>query len=122
MAVMSASCLLSSNGLIALFRDDPRVIEIGTRALRLQMLTILFLPFTMVVEMLYQSTGNRVGASLMSSARSGLFFIPSLLILSALRGLYGIQEAQPLAYLLSFPLAMFFAVRFMRRIPRRDEA
>ena len=122
LAVMSAICLLSSNGLIALFRDDPRVIEIGTRALRLQMLTILFLPFTMVVEMLYQSTGNRVGASLMSSARSGLFFIPSLLILSALRGLYGIQEAQPLAYLLSFPLAMFFAVRFMRRIPRRDEA
>ena len=122
LAVMSAICLLSSNGLIALFRDDPRVIEIGTRALRLQMLTILFLPFTMVVEMLYQSTGNRIGASLMSSARSGLFFIPSLLILSALRGLYGIQEAQPLAYLLSFPLAMFFAVRFMRRIPRRDEA
>ena len=118
--VMSVLCLLSSNGLIALFRNDPSVIEIGTRALRLQMLTILFLPFTMSVEMLYQSTGNRVGASLLSSARSGLFFIPTLLVLSSLRGLAGIQEAQPLAYVLSFPLALLFAIRFMKRIPRQD--
>lgn len=120
--VMSAVCLLFSGGIIALFRNDPSVIAIGTRALRLQMLTILFLPFTMAVEMLYQSTGNRAGASLLSSARSGLFFIPTLLILSRLRGLSGIQEAQPLAYVLSFPLALFFAIRFMKRIPRQDEA
>ena len=112
--------LLLSNQLIALFRDDPMVIAIGTRALRLQLLTILFLPFTMTVEMLYQSTGNRIGASLLSSARSGLFFIPSLLILARIRGLKGIQEAQPLAYLLAFPLALFFVVRFMKRIPRED--
>ena len=121
LVVMSAACLLASNGLIALFRDDPSVIEIGTRALRLQMLTILFLPFTMAVEMLYQSTGHRAGASLLSSARSGLFFIPTLLLLSRLRGLSGIQEAQPAAYVLSFPLALFFAIRFMRQIPRQDE-
>lgn len=121
LAVMSALCLAFSGSLIALFRNDPRVIEIGTRALRLQMLTILFLPFTMAVEMLYQSTGNRAGASLLSSARSGLFFIPTLLLLAALRGLAGIQEAQPAAYVLSFPLALFFLIRFMRRIPRQDE-
>ena len=113
--------LLLSNQLIALFRNDPLVIAIGTRALRLQLLTILFLPFTMAVEMLYQSTGNRTGASLLSSARSGLFFIPSLLILSRTRGLNGIQEAQPLAYLLAFPLALFFAIRFMKRIPTEDQ-
>lgn len=122
LVVMSALCLLFSGGLIALFRDDPAVVAIGTRALRLQMLTILFVPFTMAVEMLYQSTGNRLGASLLSSARSGLFFIPTLLILSALRGLSGIQEAQPLAYVLSFPLALYFAVRFMRRLPQGDGA
>ena len=119
---MSAVCLLSSGRLIALFRNDPRVIEIGTRALRLQMLTILFVPFTMAVEMLYQSTGNRLGASLLSSARSGLFFIPTLLLLSKIRGLSGIQEAQPVAYVLSFPLALFFAIHFMRRIQRLQDS
>ena len=119
--LMSAIGLLFSNQLIAVFRNDPQVIEIGTRALKLQLLTLLFLPFTMAVEMLYQSTGNRLGASLLSSARSGLFFIPSLLILSALRGLSGIQEAQPLAYVLSFPLALFFALRLIRRFPKEDQ-
>lgn len=118
--IMSAAGLLLSGRLIAVFRDDPEVIRIGTRALRLQMMTILLLPFTMATEMMYQSTGNRVGAALLSSARSGLFFIPVLLILSSLRGLSGIQEAQPVAYVLSFPLALFFAFRFLRRLPADD--
>ena len=86
------------------------------------MLTILFLPFTMTVEMLYQSTGHRVGAAMLSSARSGLFFIPALLILTELRGLSGIQEAQPLAYVVAFPLSLLFAIRFLKQIPHDDEA
>ena len=120
-AVAGAGFLFSDR-LIGLFRDDPRVIEIGTRALRLQFSALVFLPFTMAVEMLYQSTGHRLGASLLSSARSGLFFIPSLLILSAVRGLSGIREAQPLAYILAFPLSLWFVFRFMRSIRGGDEA
>ncbi len=119
--VSAVLTLLFSGNLIAVFRNDPDVISIGTRALQLQMITILFLPFSMSTEMLYQSTGHRLGASFLSSARSGLFFIPSLILLSRLRGLAGIQEAQPLAYLLAFPLALFFMLRFMRRLPKTDE-
>lgn len=119
--VSAVFTLLFSGNLIAVFRNDPDVISIGTRALQLQMITILFLPFSMSTEMLYQSTGHRLGASFLSSARSGLFFIPSLILLSRLRGLAGIQEAQPLAYLLAFPLALFFMLRFMRRLPKNDE-
>ena len=119
--VSAVLTLLFSGNLIAVFRNDPDVISIGTRALQLQMITILFLPFSMSTEMLYQSTGHRLGASFLSAARSGLFFIPSLILLSRLRGLAGIQEAQPLAYLLAFPLALFFMLRFMRRLPKADE-
>lgn len=119
--VSAVLTLLFSGNLIAVFRNDPDVISIGTRALQLQMITILFLPFSMSTEMLYQSTGHRLGASFLSSARSGLFFIPSLILLSRLRGLAGIQEAQPVAYLLAFPLALFFMLRFMRRLPKADE-
>ncbi|MBQ9251110.1 MAG: MATE family efflux transporter [Clostridia bacterium] len=119
--IMSAAGLLFSDSLVAIFRDDPKVIEIGTRALKLQFLTMLFVPFTMAVEMTYQSTGRRFGAALLSSARSGLFFIPMLLILSALRGLAGIQEAQPLAYVLAFPLSVGFAIHFLRATPKENE-
>ena len=98
------------------------MVEVGIRALRLQGVSLLFLPLIVATEMLYQSTGHRAGASLMSAARSGLFFIPALLILSRVRGLAGIQEAQPLAYVLAFPLSLYFVLRFLRRIPAEDQA
>ena len=106
--------------LIRLMREDPEVIEIGTRALRLQALSNLFLPPCMVTEMLYQSTGHRAGATMLSALRSGLLFIPSLLILSSVRGLAAIQEAQPLSVVLSFPFTVMCAVLFFRKLPKAD--
>ncbi len=110
-----------SEGIIALFRDDPEVILVGTRALQLQSLAYLLLPFSMTTEMLLQSTGKRFGASLLSALRSGLLFIPILMILSHLRGLAGIQEAQPLALVMSTPLSIPFMVGFFRKLPKQDE-
>lgn len=118
--VTTALLVLLSDDLIALFRDDPGVIEIGTRALRLQALATLILPLCMVIEMLFQSTGRRLGATLLSALRNGLFFIPALLILSNVRGIAGIQEAQPLSLLLSVPVFLIFAVIFFRKLPKED--
>ena len=114
--VASALLIIFSGDLIQIFRDDPQVILIGTRALRLQAAAQLFLPPCAATEMLFQSTGHRVGATILSALRSGLLFIPALLILSSLRGLSGIQEAQPLAYVLSFPLIIPFAVHFFHSL------
>ncbi len=111
---------IKSGSLIGVFRNDPKVIEIGTRALRLQILSLVFLPLSMVTEMLYQSTGHSAGASVLSSMRSGIFFIPSLLILSGLRGLAGIQEAQPLAYVLTFFPSLLFCIWLMRHMPKEE--
>ena len=119
--IVSCSVLMIGSGmLIGLFRDDPDVIAIGTRALRLQALATLVLPPCMVVEMLFQSTGKRLGASILSSLRNGLFFIPALLILPQIRGLAGIQEAQPVSLLLSVPFVFAFAAVFFRKLPRED--
>lgn len=128
-AILSESVMLAgvvlvlafSGNLIGTFRDDPEVIAIGTRALRLHMLGMLALPFGMTVEMTLQSTGSRLAASVLSSMRSGLFFIPLVLILSRLRGLAGIQEAQPLAYILATLWSLIFMKRFFGKIPLEDE-
>ena len=79
---------------------------------------MVFLPLGMVTEMLFQSTGKQIGAAVLSSLRSGLFFIPALLILPRIRGLYGIEEAQPAAYLLAAIPALFFMLSFFRKLPR----
>ena len=116
-AAAAAAVFLSAGGLIGLFRNDPRVIEIGVRALRLHCAALPFLPICMVTEMLYQSTGHKLGAAALSSMRSGVIFIPALLLLARFRGLAGIQEAQPLAYVLAFFPAAWLALRFLRKMP-----
>ncbi|MCH5192436.1 MAG: MATE family efflux transporter [Oscillospiraceae bacterium] len=122
MILAAAFVLIYSNDLIGIFRDDETVIEIGTRALQLQCIAMVFLPLGMVTEMLFQSTGKRFGAAVLSSLRNGLFFIPALLILPGLRGLYGIQEAQPAAFLLAFIPALFFMLSFFRKLPKDEES
>ncbi|MBQ9157567.1 MAG: MATE family efflux transporter [Eubacterium sp.] len=120
-AVISCLVLLKSGDLIRIFRDDPEVISIGTRALRLQCCTLLFVPFGTVTEMTLQSTGHRFQASIMSSLRSGLLFIPLLVLLAAIRGLSGIQEAQPLSYVLTLIPSLYMMVWFFRRLPQNAE-
>lgn len=122
--IIIAACavlIIFSGDLISLFRDDPEVIAVGTRALRLQALATLLLPVCMTTEMLFQSTGKRLGASFLSALRSGLLFIPFLLILSYFRGLSGIQEAQPLSQVFALPAAVLFAVTFFRKLPKEDK-
>lgn len=119
-AVGCTLLMLFAGRLVGIFRDDAAVIEIGTRALRLQAAAQLLLPLCMSTEMLFQSTGKRLGASFLSSLRSGLLFIPILLILAKLRGLAGIQESQPLAQLLAVPIALPFAVWFFKKHPKED--
>lgn len=118
--VITIAVLWRSADVMRLFRDDTQVIAIGTRALRLQLIAELAMPACMMVEMLLQSTGKRFWASLLSSSRSGLCFIPSLLILSYFRGLAGIQEAQPLAFLLACIPTFFVAISYFRQLPKED--
>jgi len=119
-AVMCTACLCCSGTLISLFRDDPKVIEIGTRALILQCVAMYFQSFGMVTEMLFQSTGKKLGASILSTFRCGGFFLLFLLILAPLRGLAGIQEAQPLANFCATLIAIPFAIAFLKKLPKED--
>ncbi|MBQ0065870.1 MAG: MATE family efflux transporter [Firmicutes bacterium] len=112
---------LKAGSLVQIFRDDPVVIEYAIRALRLQCITSVSLPLTMMVEMAYQSTGQRLMASVASSLRNGVIFIPTLLVLARLRGLAGIQEAQPVAYVLTVPICMYFTYLFLSKMPQQDK-
>lgn len=103
-----------SPDLIRIFRDHESVVSIGTRALRLQAISQVVMPLCMSTEMMFQSTGSRIPATLLSAMRNGIIFIPTLLILANLRGLAGIQEAQPLANLLGVIPTVICAVWFFR--------
>ena len=97
--------------IIAAFRaDDPDVIAIGTITLRFQCITIPFMGFVVLCNMMLQTIGETGKASLIAIARSGLFLIPSILILVSSFGLSGVETAQLVAdvltLLLTIPLVL----------------
>ena len=76
----------------------------------------LFVPLTMMVEMGFQSIGEKLLASLGSCLRSGLVFIPTLQILKKVRGLAGVQEAQPLSFVVTFVVCLFLCRIYLKRV------
>lgn len=101
-----------------LFRDDDLVVKTATYSLRLHCLGTLFLPYCMGVDMTLQSTGKKIQGMIVSSIRSGIAFIPCLYVLSYFRGLLGVQEAQPIAFLISFFPTIYFGRRFFKKTYR----
>jgi Na+-driven multidrug efflux pump len=107
--------------IVTIFRDDPEVITIGTAALRFQSVSLLFLPITVTGNMLFQSTGKSVRATFLAATRSGLFFIPTILILRGPLGLTGIECSQAIADFLGGLTTIPFVVTFLRSFPPDGE-
>lgn len=95
--VIAAAGFVFAPELIAVFRDDPKVIEIGALALRLQCVTFVTHSWIVLSNMMTQVIGRTVPATFLACARQGLFFIPAVLILSSVLDVTGIQLAQPIA-------------------------
>ena len=113
--------LIFSNHLIELFRDDALVIEIGTLSLKLQLLSLFFHPMTICSNMLFQSIGENKKATFLSMLRSGILFIPILLILTKFFGLFGVQSAQAIADVIAFFIATPLVLKFLKNLPQ-DQA
>jgi putative MATE family efflux protein len=102
--------------IIALFRrDDPEVIRVGTLALRFQSCVIPLGGWIVLCNMMLQTMGRAVPASLLAFSRQGLFLIPLLLILAPALGVLGIQLVSPVADLLTFLLSLFLGIRTLRK-------
>ena len=108
--------------LVALFRDDPNVIAIGSVAMRCQCCSFTLMGVVVTTNMLYQNIGRVVGATLLAVARQGLMFIPVVLILPHIftPPIWGVYLAQPTADLFAFCLALPLAVRLYRELKNRE--
>ena len=121
--VLCLISLLLSGQIIAVFRrDDPQVIEIGTLALRLQLLTLPLWGYITMCNMFTQSIGYGVRSTIISTARQGIFLIPALLILPRVWGLLGIQIAQPVADLCTLVLCWLIVGGILRQLKAKETA
>jgi putative MATE family efflux protein len=114
--------LIFSGNMISYFSKDPEVITVGTFALRAQLIAIFIAPVSMCSNMLFQSTGNSGLATVTAAFRSGICFIPLILILPGLIGVAGVQLAQPIADVISSVIVIPFVVHFFRKISAKKQS
>lgn len=112
--------LVVADNVVAVFRNDPEVIRIGTTALIAQFIGQVFQPLSVCANMMFQSVGKRLVATILSMLRSGLFFIPLIIILSNTLGLPGIQYSQGISDVLTFFAAAPFAVMFLKELKEKE--
>lgn len=96
-AVLSLPAIIFPQSIVQAFQKDAAVIEIGAPALRYAMIGMLFTPVFIPLNMMLQSIRKAGIASFLALLRSGLIFIPTLLVTCAVWKVVGIQIAQPLS-------------------------
>lgn len=111
---------MTAEPLIQIFRSDADVVAIGSFAIRSQFIVMPTLAWTILCNMLLQTIGFALKASVVASARQGLFFIPLILILPVFMGLRGVQLAQMFADLLSFVLAIPMTLGVLNSFKKKD--
>lgn len=101
--------------IVELFRKgDPAVVSTGAAALRWQLVTYPLGAFIIISNMMLQTIRKSVRATILSSARQGLFFIPLIFVLPRLFGLQGVEMCQAVSDMCTFVLAipLTFSVLF----------
>lgn len=96
--------------------DDPQIMEIGIRALRMQSVVMPLLALGVVCNMTFQAVGKSYTATFLASCRQGVFFLPLIWFLPKYFGTLGMEAAQPLADVGTFVVCVPFIRRFMREL------
>ncbi len=118
-AVLSGVMFALAPTVVALFRSEAEVVEIGTAATRFCCVALLFLPTVMMANMTFQSIGRTGPAFLLACAQNGLFFIPLVLILPHFIGVTGIEISQPLGYVISAGIAVPYLLSFLKEMKQK---
>lgn len=117
LGIFSITGMVFAKQLVAFFRDDAKVVEIGAFALKIQCISLYFIPFSVCGNMMFQSIGKSNTATFLSSLRGGLCFIPILFLFHFMFGLLGIQIAQTAADILASMITIPFVIRFFKFLP-----
>lgn len=116
MTLAGVFCYIFAPQIIRVFRDDDAVVQIGTVALRCQAAVLPLSAATVLSNMMLQSIGKGVKASISSSARNGICFIPLILILPHILGILGVEITQSIADVLALCISLPMAYTELKKM------
>ena len=114
---ISLASIFAAEPIIGLFQKKQEVIDVGSVALRYAAIGMMFMPFSVPVNMLYQSIQKPAISSFLSLVRSGLITIPMLLICVPVLELTGVQISQPCADMVAGLISIPFIIHFLKKHP-----
>lgn len=109
--------LLLSGHIIGIFRNDTTVISMGIPALQLQCISLILQPLGVCTNMTFQSIGESKKASFVSLLRSGIYYLPLIILLPQFFGLAGVQSSQAIADVLTFATALPMIISYLKHLP-----
>ena len=110
--------LLIPRGFLSVFSSDPRLLDEGTRALRITVLVLPLLAFQAITGGLYQALGFARRALAVSLLRDIALIIPAVLILSSAFGSLGVWIAFPAADFAAAAVVLPFLIHEVRKFRR----
>ncbi len=122
MSVFAIVCAIFAPNLMRAFNQTDNATKIGALSLRLQCICMPLLPVNFMISITYQTVGNKGIASLLSVSRQGLFYIPAVLILPKVAGLFGVQCCQSVSDAFSFLFALPFTYLFFKSLKQAQAA
>jgi putative MATE family efflux protein len=120
--IFSAAAFMFAPHVVAFFRDDPEVILIGTRYLRIFCVTLPFVSWIVINNMMHQTLGKAKSAGLLALSRQGLFLLPFVFTLPRFLGLQGLQLCQPLSNIATAMLALPLGISTLKELKQKQIA
>ena len=90
--------------------------------MRCQCITFPLAAYALVSNMMTQTMGKTLPATILAAARQGLFFIPAVLLMPLWLDQWGVQLAQSVADVLSFALTVVMMRRVFQNLQAEEHA
>lgn len=107
--------------LVTVFRKDPDVIRVAAAALRYSVLSLPLSAWIIMCNMMLQSIGKGLKASIVASARQGIFFLPLIMILPRFFGLIGVEACQAVSDFFALTVSIPLGVSVIREMQREEK-
>lgn len=122
MFVLGATVFVFAQEISAIFRDDIAVIKVSSTALRYSACILPFHSIIFGTNMLLQVAGVKISATILSSLRQGIVFVPLIILLPHLLSffgappIFGIMATPALSDLISALIALPFMTGFLQKL------
>lgn len=118
--VVSVLGVLFANNVVNAFGNGPEAGEIAGTTLKFQCIAFPLNSFIILSNMLLQTIRKPIRATILAISRQGIIFIPLVLILPRLFGIFGLEIAQMTADILTCLLTIILQMPVLRELKKES--